>query len=414
MADWDTKLSLSPLRKRRRLLLSESAASTFMNNVASDDLLAEIFLQLPDSKSAALCSTVCKRWSSIISDPQFIRSFLVHRRLRNQDFHRHSILLQARGFAGTAHLSFDEKIRISAIDLGGLTPMPLIVKASSDDLMLAVYCFKFWIINLTTKKAVEIPAPPQVPFERFALVRDPRRCADGSWRGYRVVMIRHLLGYHLDTDSYPYQFGAATFSFETGRWSESVVTSSTSLYKWNAINRVAACGGVLYWSNGPGWFGPLRGIVAFDAFGDTKQCRYINPPAELGTSWRSDRKNLCLGACRGRLRLSQAFRSRKGRFSLKVWELSEDDKSWSLAQKRSLVEGAIRQVKVLGFDRNDEDVLFLLCENRLVRRYNVSEDKQVDIGKFEHGHEIDIMDLCFFQPVYPPWPTSLPAKFPSV
>ncbi|CAI0412329.1 unnamed protein product [Linum tenue] len=44
-----------------------------------DDLLVAILSRLPNARSAFLCKSVCKRWSSLISSPHFGRSFVSHR-----------------------------------------------------------------------------------------------------------------------------------------------------------------------------------------------------------------------------------------------------------------------------------------------------------------------------------------------
>ena len=55
-----------------------------MNCVADDGILFEIFLRLPDWRTAILTSFVCRRWRSLISDPNFIRSFVCHHSRRRQ------------------------------------------------------------------------------------------------------------------------------------------------------------------------------------------------------------------------------------------------------------------------------------------------------------------------------------------
>ncbi|EXB38869.1 hypothetical protein L484_027303 [Morus notabilis] len=52
------------------------------------------------------------------------------------------------------------------------------------------------------------------------------------------------------------------------------------------------------------------------------------------------------------------------------------------------------QMKVLGFLQNDGDVVFLIiCENHVVRGYNLLQHTQDDIGKFEH----DVGDIIDHQ-----------------
>ncbi|CAI0546394.1 unnamed protein product [Linum tenue] len=64
------------LRGKRFRSCSEENPS--MVSTLGDDLLGEILIRLPDTKSAFRCKPVCKRWRSLISSPSFSRRFVSH------------------------------------------------------------------------------------------------------------------------------------------------------------------------------------------------------------------------------------------------------------------------------------------------------------------------------------------------
>ncbi|CAL1404817.1 unnamed protein product [Linum trigynum] len=64
------------LRRNRFRSCSEENPSVIIS--LGDDLLGEILIRLPDTKSAFRCKLVCKRWRSLISSPSFSRRFVSH------------------------------------------------------------------------------------------------------------------------------------------------------------------------------------------------------------------------------------------------------------------------------------------------------------------------------------------------
>ncbi|GMN66878.1 hypothetical protein TIFTF001_035947 [Ficus carica] len=80
--------SLVPYRETSKTEQPSSAASTKFPNNVCDDLLSEILVRL-DFRSAIRCSSICKRLFSLISSPQYIRSF-VNRKKQQQQQQRNS------------------------------------------------------------------------------------------------------------------------------------------------------------------------------------------------------------------------------------------------------------------------------------------------------------------------------------
>lgn len=77
-------------------LLPSDDQSLLMSKL-TDDLLCEIFLRLPHGLSVTQCSIVCKRWFSLITNPQFVLSF-------NQ---YHYNLYQYYYYFGSSKMSYD-------------------------------------------------------------------------------------------------------------------------------------------------------------------------------------------------------------------------------------------------------------------------------------------------------------------
>ncbi|PON69454.1 F-box domain containing protein [Parasponia andersonii] len=71
-------LEQQPLRKK--IKIENYSVDTFTSRHIPDDLLHEILIRLPNLGSAIRCSTVCKRWLSIVSRPDFIATFMDHHR----------------------------------------------------------------------------------------------------------------------------------------------------------------------------------------------------------------------------------------------------------------------------------------------------------------------------------------------
>ena len=114
---------------------STAAASKFIPE-AGDDLLLEIFLRLSDAPSTIRCSTVCKRWRSLVSAPQFVCSFARRRRSSGPLPYYALFLRYWRPLIFTntpSGSNFPPPNRLEFL------PWPYDMKASSEDLLLFTY-----------------------------------------------------------------------------------------------------------------------------------------------------------------------------------------------------------------------------------------------------------------------------------
>ena len=177
----------------------ERVASKFMANV-SDDLLIEILLRLPDCRYAIQCSTVCKRWHSLISHPGFVRQFIHHhdhnRELLDSEsqlstptllFQRCEKRNLAMLFGSPFYAILLEKSKISherpasssslslSLSSGclGFLPWDVVIRASFDDLLLVSRpsdLTNFFICNPLTQRWHGLPQAPE------GIVNYPSRC----------------------------------------------------------------------------------------------------------------------------------------------------------------------------------------------------------------------------------------------
>ncbi|CAI0449816.1 unnamed protein product [Linum tenue] len=104
---------------RRKQLRSCSVIATL-----GDDLLGEILIRLPNTKSAFRCKPVCRRWKSLISSPSFSRRFVS--RHRSTDEPR------------TLHLHTDDASGPKSVIMGFVPSMPHRVR----DCFKVLDCFK--------------------------------------------------------------------------------------------------------------------------------------------------------------------------------------------------------------------------------------------------------------------------------
>ena len=134
-----------------------TAASKFKSVIATDEMLLEILLRLPDARTVIQCSTVCKRWSSLVSSRKFIHRYIQHhRRKRASDpsnspppytLLAHSLAVDENKYGCPFYKLFSEESKIlhgiddhrhgETRDYLGFLPWPrMMIKASFDDLLL--------------------------------------------------------------------------------------------------------------------------------------------------------------------------------------------------------------------------------------------------------------------------------------
>ncbi|KAL5563953.1 hypothetical protein UlMin_033700 [Ulmus minor] len=429
------------LTKKTRRIEETSASSfstsQFMSNL-TEDLLSEILLGLPNCRFAVQCKTICKRWCSLISSPEFISRFIHHRHQKSLDsdshlskllFQNHTSIPQDSQFCQV----FPGKSKIFREIFLNFLPSYTAIRASFNDLLLVSEPSNsrdFYICNPLTRKWLALPQAPRGITDcyiRCGLVCFPNncsnqeKCATNVRYRYKVVVV----GYYNPTCVFRKFVRrppvVTIFCSENGQWSELVDFRLPS--PLNCLTQIAAlawtynqvaCNGILYWvesSDTIRW----EGLVAFDPSTDVveKQCSFVAPPIDIDLSLEYN-NIVCvrLGTFQGRLRLSQ--RCKVGDcLGLKVWELREYDQnaqtSWSLVHNVALEIGLpLPWIFVLALHPSNTNIVFLLWNDE-VFQYDISERKNKKLGKFPVSITMPSMTLSIFPLMHSSWPTPVPA-----
>ncbi|PON83681.1 LOW QUALITY PROTEIN: hypothetical protein TorRG33x02_204870 [Trema orientale] len=401
---------------------TETAASKFMS-VVNDDLLFEILIRLPDSRSIIQCGTLSP---SPCKGGYGTRAGLPYQHLkRHQSYQIYSekskTLHHTSPTRGAHYLDF----------LGWLSRKYFpFIRSSFDDLLLVELTRQDYIIcNPLTRRFVALPKAPLLPdaapkFHRAGLVCESKCNCKSSSLYYCNCSIKFSVVV-LSTDQLELIFHAAVFSSETGQWSESAFQFPTErLFYWHSTP-VGCSNGVLYWPFG---YDKFRGIAAFDLHkevGDPERCRFISLPREFGLNWRTMSERARIGVVRGgRLRLFQLYwNKRVDSYVFRCWDLDKattsSSSSWLLVHDLRMKCSNTEDVSwgPVALNPDDEDVFFFtrrsIHENLCVCQYRIGY-KDVDECEtlFQFPNVRDLENLRLFTLVHPWWPTAIP-ELPS-
>ena len=413
-------LSLVPHRKRRKENRTQSSEPLHqLINKLPDALLLEIFYRLP-RRSAHRFKSVSKHWSSLISDPYFVRGFIHHRHQFNKSNSSDSnsnpftLMLQSC-FRSTNKILVLPSNNSGDCDFGDdfLNFLPCIkrrvrkdyhciITASFNDLLLLysevredyILNFKpgfceYCVCNPLTKQWITLPHLPFNSNKDNVIVGftcDPyscdteQGCKTHAHYRYKVVRI------HSPIQPNTTQLRMQIFSSDTGEWCNSVVSSPRGLNSFNLRSKnvgVVVCNAMLHWVD-YNYEGVLQGIVVFDPFNDAERCRYIHRP--IGFS--SIESPVSLGVFRGHLRMIQhpspwGYGYRPNARSFSIWELEDYDNggTWCLKHKvyfkdmilehpglaKLAKESSSPIVLLPAFHPNDEKILFFQHRNYILR-----------------------------------------------
>ncbi|XP_024019537.1 uncharacterized protein LOC21393067 [Morus notabilis] len=162
--------------------------SKFLKN-AHEDILFEVFLRLPNCRSAILFGSICRRWHSVISHPKFIPNFIRH---HHDEQDRYSVPYTIL-FRRADDLFFDmqcvqpfcklfsEESKFlhgkGASSYLDFMPSSVVIRASFADLLLVASSGRpgrdYYICNPLTKQWFKLPEAPRGFQTGFALVCIP-------------------------------------------------------------------------------------------------------------------------------------------------------------------------------------------------------------------------------------------------
>ncbi|KAM6549282.1 hypothetical protein CsatB_020958 [Cannabis sativa] len=431
-----------------------------INDILRSHILVEIFVRINDFQSLVQCRRVCKYWFSLFNSKEYRQGkMLYHQQTQllspvtllfgNSYMHIHCdeipflrfLTPESRAFYGKfSKTNFFTKPNFLInfllspstawkmnYYLNFLQPQKLFLLSSLDDLLLLFCSSKkhkhFLICNPLTRQLTQLPMYSPITSQESlgSLAHEGsgglvRRSNNRSEISYKVMVlwykeIKEERGTRVE-------YKAMTFCFDTREWSR---------WEFSLIGRkldnenYISCNGMLYWLESDLVTTRVERIISIDPFKDPnhpKYFRYFNFPSNLDTT--KGRLTVRIGVVRGRLRLSQLNLVEKNSFLLKVWEFNydplssdEDDNSsslkWSLVHQVEEVKWkASHHLSVAAFHGDNENVIFLLRNTKIVYQYDILRNVTTKIGQFSGERPFMYWKLQAYTLLHPPVPTPLP------
>ncbi|KAL3651474.1 U3 snoRNP protein [Castilleja foliolosa] len=391
--------------------------------IANDDILFEIFIRIPDCRSAILCSSVSQRWHSLISNPRFIPRFISQHH-QNQSHYPppHTIIFfnYFLSFQPICELVSEESMFLHVKSRNSsylnFLPSPMFVRASCNDLLLLMphphWSSVFYICNPVTKQFYELPqnhwlsGRSPILVHGFALVRNP------EYECHFKVLLFH-------TPIHPMKEGpniiqdVTIYCSKLGKWelkSFKYPLPGNLEYKL-FFTDVCLCNGLLYWL---GYLDGAERVLALDLL--KFQCIVVDFPDYFVWVESRDYRECVrkhIGTIGGEVRLVQAVITKAGRcVCLKVWRLLDySSSSWVLLHEK-MYPRAPNEERCVGFFVHpvDGDKFFMVW-GKHVFQYDITKK-----GTYEMIAELQepLKDLVAFPMVHPAWPTPLPPRSFSV
>ncbi|CAA0816830.1 Unknown protein [Striga hermonthica] len=418
--------------KRRRTSIEDFVDNGLevLLSCVGEELLSEILFRLPNCRSVIQLSSVCWRWHSLISQPQFIPSFIRLHQDRDQSytilFHMNYRFFEESPtyFQLVCTLFSEESLLIhggkhallsSSNYLDFMPSSLMVVRASCNDLLLVSPDTRFYrghqrycICNPVTKKWFLIPRQTPLGTKAgFALI-----CHKNSYKVVLLDKIR-LLGEEGEDLVDRYEQTVWVFCSESGQWnSYFFLVPRRPTMDYPIITNVVSCNGILYWMDGLYNFDR---IVSFDLANSQFAVIYFPDIVCENTTCDTPDSRVHIGAVRDKLRLLHVLRAGTGPkcFVVRVWELDHwDGDTWDLVGERELsfpdavtADGDRDTVVAAVFHPKDCDSIFVIC-GKSVYECGVSKDTCRRLGELRES--IGDEGLASFVLMHPPWPTQIP------
>ncbi|KAL3651469.1 U3 snoRNP protein [Castilleja foliolosa] len=417
----------------------------FISNIlkiANDDILLEIFIRIPDCRSAILCSSVSQRWHSLISNPRFIPRF-VSQHHQNQ---AHYPLPYTIIFRKCEMLSFRSALNFQPICklfsensmfLHGKSrnssyldflPSPMVIRASCNDLLLltpgSASSSVFYVCNPVTKQFYELPqnhwlsGRRKIRVDRYALVRNP------EYECHFKVLLFHT-PHHPFLDESPNTIQDVTiYCSKLGKWElKSFEYPQPLKLGFNLFSTdIFMLNGILYYME---YVGRADRVLALDL--SKFQCIIVNFPDDFGwvgsRQYHGLRVKRRIGIVDGEVRLVQVvLRKSRRRVCLKVWRLLDYSSSlWVLLHEKKYPR-APNEERYIGVFVHpvDGDKVFMVW-GKHVFQYDLTKKKKKTykmMGELQEplktGDYFNAERLAAIPMVHPAWPTPLPPRRFSV
>ncbi|KAH9611868.1 hypothetical protein KSS87_019547 [Heliosperma pusillum] len=414
----------------------------------ADELLMEVLCRLPSSKTAIMCSSVCKRWSAIVSQPYFVSRFVNRKascrkittcpsdngasskydqlRIKMMNDRTFGLVFRKRWrdtWKGLI-IVFNDPIsdpqnvtvrRLPRLVKGGLPPFLTVVGACNDLVLYNMHKgnkFELYIRNLQTGQCLALPSLHIQRITSYTgLICDPYYFSNTSTLGpndayhYRVVVIPY-------TSESVCELSAHLFSNNNGGIWHNVVLSLPI-----TCQLITTCS--LFYIGRKLYFCCVGGLISFDPFVDVNgatssyviKCHSLPLPPSLVTS------GSFFGVFHEQLYMCD--REDVGRY--RVWVLEEDKTGpwWSLRHNimgydwipcglhmSELVNNTPFFGKAIGFHPATPDVIYVLF-HRWIVLCNFSTRKVEIIYKVPKGCKGLNLSGGSFSLALPVWPTPL-------
>ncbi|GER55242.1 F-box family protein [Striga asiatica] len=417
----------------------DNGLEALLSNVG-ENLLWEILVRLPNCRCVIQLSSVCRRWHALISQPQFIPSFIRLHQDRDQSYTilfrmnyryfsetREYYQLVCTLFSEESLLIHGKHALLSSSNYLDFMPKLMVVKASCNDLLLVTPDSRFYmrkysssqryyICNPVTKKWFPIPSEsPRGNKIGFALIcNEPSPNARYS---YKVVLFDNLI---LMDDSGEaiaenYRLVMWVFCSESVQWTTSsflLPTRPRPTMDHPENANVVSCNGILYWMDGLYNFDR---IVSVDLAVNRCGVIYFPDIVRENTARDTPDSRVHIGGVRDELRLLHVLRTQNGPgpkcFVMRVWELDRGDDTWALVGERELkfpdavaADGDRVTIVAAIFHPKDCDSIFVMC-GKSVYECGVSKDTCRKLGELRES--IGDEGLASFVLMHPPWPTPI-------
>ncbi|KAL3651434.1 U3 snoRNP protein [Castilleja foliolosa] len=409
--------------------------------IANDDILFEIFIRIPDCRSAILCSSVSQRCHSLISNPRFIPRFVSqhHQNQAHYPLPYTIIFRKCETFGFRSALNYQPICKLfsdESMFLHGKSsyldflPSPMVIRASCNDLLLltpgSAYSSVFYVCNPVTKQFYELAqnhwlsGPVKIHVEGYALVRNPEyECH------FKVLLFHHPHHPLLQEGPNANTIQDVTiYCSKLGKWE---FKSFEYLQPWKIVCNVFSvdifmANGILYYLEYVEF--AVDRVLALDL--SKFECIIVNLPGDFGwvgsRQYHGVRVHKCIGIVGGEVRLVQVvLRKSRRRVCLKVWRLLDYSSSlWVLLHEKKYPRAPNEERFVGVFVHPvDGDKVFIVWGNH-VFEYDLTKKKKKYkmMGELQEPLKFgDIFTsdrLAAIPMVHPAWPTPIPPTSFSV
>ncbi|KAJ4847085.1 hypothetical protein Tsubulata_040922 [Turnera subulata] len=383
-------------KKHKRHKKNKTCSFSSLDDLLCDELLEQILCRV-ELKTIYRCKSVCKRWLSTISSPEFIKRYvgfqqsvtpissrfylafdLQRQGSRYSSNYRLDICKEEASSSSSSSFKFDlcpkhPTGRPSSLDLVGAWNGLLLFR---EETFSRGDSPRYHVCNPITMDWLVLPLPPPPrPCRYFpgsyqaAFIDDDDRSittTGGVPSGFKVVLI--------DKQYCHFRYlNVSIFSTSTGEWRRRRAECTADFY----IDKggLVCCNRLLYWVAEPMW--RIRRMIRYNPYKPSDKCSYI----ELPISGRYKSKPY-IGVNQGRIMVcNEAFNQRS---HLRIWELQDwTTGSWCL--KHNLVLYSVRlnlpvsDYRILAIHPIDDIVYLEQREDQTILSLNMKNKSKQEV-----------------------------------